>query len=1008
MKIQKSVFRHIITLVLTIVISTVCTLPAYAVKFNENYSLSGSSADKMVTIATAQLGRNGINLGYKNSEGKGDAWCAKFVSDVAKKAGESTAIPYNGGCRQLYNAIIKAGGKEVSSPQKGDIVFFVCTKCKFGSHNNSFEHTGIMSGNGTLYISGNSGGGAGTVLNKTTTSYLHYNPTHKVSTGAIAVKYVRPAYKNSSTNSDTSDNPQYFDCNVQIDWSTGKDVYLYNNPGDSQTVDYFSTGQSLVSKRGAKLSDGTTWYEITARKKDTGKIRDFWLKYDSSRMILKDLSNSEPKPDNVTLTLSKSSFELKPGEQATLNFSFTGNIGYPEVQPDGSGALTDISGSWNADKRSGRATFTAATAGTGSISINLFDKNGNLIISKSASITVSVPETTPAKKPATLTFSPSSLSLDLTNQKSQEVTLTLGGDFSWGDKLYRSVSNPDVVTVDWSNYESGAVFCPVITAKTAGETTLTCSVVDKATGTTRATAQLKITVTPANYTVRYDANGGTNAPTSQSKIAKQDLTLTSDCPKREGFTFAGWAASRNGSVQYQPGDSFTTDKDVTLYAIWEAKNQVSLTLANEAFTVKPGKQATLNFTFTGNISSVDYEIKDTSICEYVDGEWKQSQHRGTLIFRALSSGTTDITIKLFDKTGKVLDSQSASVTVETPQSNASIELSESNINFSSPGETQEIRAITTPSGQEITWSKKIIETLPIPDRNPSAFTMRNTGGEINRIRATEAGIAEVIASMTYAGNTYTASCTVMTPGIYVSALDTTVVKDGDRKIMNIGTTEQFSVYTIPLNRAVRWGSSDPSVATVSNNGAVTAVGSGFAEIRATIDVNGTTYSDSCYVAVPENSSNTGVVYFDTLYPFASDRYTGNEGDSFIDVIGRRNGNVDVNGNSYEHGLTAWIARWNYTAESSWVWNQYSLGGNYKTLTGKVVLIKSYNESNFDTQLTITGDGIPLYSKRLTPDSLPTEEFQINVAGINTLKIELSDNTSVRGGTAFGLANLSLQ
>lgn len=78
------------------------------------------------------------------------------------------------------------------------------------------------------------------------------------------------------------------------------------------------------------------------------------------------------------------------------------------------------------------------------------------------------------------------------------------------------------------------------------------------------------------------------------------------------------------------------------------------------------------------------------------------------------------------------------------------------------------------------------------------------------------------------------------------------------------------------------------------------------------------------------------------------------------------------------------------------------------LAGKVILIKSYNESNFDTQFTIIGDGRTFYSTRLTPDSLPTEEFQINVAGIHTLKIELSDNASVRGGTAFGLANLSLQ
>lgn len=201
MNMKKSVLRHIIAMVFAISILAVCNLPANAANFKENYSLSGNSADKMISIATAQLGRNRSQMGYT------DAWCARFVSDTAIRAGESDAIPYNSGCRQLYNAIIKAGGTEVSTPQKGDIVFFVCTKCTVGSHSDSFEHTGIMLGNNTSYISGNSGGGTGMVLTKSTTSYLHTKPTHKVSTGAITVKYVRPAYKNSSSDSKPSPTP---------------------------------------------------------------------------------------------------------------------------------------------------------------------------------------------------------------------------------------------------------------------------------------------------------------------------------------------------------------------------------------------------------------------------------------------------------------------------------------------------------------------------------------------------------------------------------------------------------------------------------------------------------------------------------------------------------------------------------------------------------------------------------------------------------------------------------
>lgn len=150
-----------------------------------------------------------------------------------------------------------------------------------------------------------------------------------------------------------------------------------------------------------------------------------------------------------------------------------------------------------------------------------------------------------------------------------------------------------------------------------------------------------------------------------------------------------------------------------------------------------------------------------------------------------------------------------------------------------------------------------------------------------------------------------------------------------------------------------------------------------------------------------------LVYLEDLQPINSDRYTGNEGDSFIDKIGRRNGNVDVSGNSYSHGLTAWVARWNSTNEVSWVWNEYDIAGGFGHLQGKIVLIKSYNETDFITKLEIIGDGRILYSIDLTPNSLPTSDLQINVNGVSKLTIKLHDNKSVSGGTAFGLVDFRL-
>ena len=148
-------------------------------------------------------------------------------------------------------------------------------------------------------------------------------------------------------------------------------------------------------------------------------------------------------------------------------------------------------------------------------------------------------------------------------------------------------------------------------------------------------------------------------------------------------------------------------------------------------------------------------------------------------------------------------------------------------------------------------------------------------------------------------------------------------------------------------------------------------------------------------------------YLEDLTPIESDRYTGNEGDSFIDKIGRRNGNTDVQGIYWEHGLTAWVARWNYTSEVSWVWNAYELSQNYNILTGNIVLIDSYNEDNFRTAIEIIGDGKILYNCILTPDILPIMNFNINVAGVDVLKIYLHDLDSVSGGTAFGLSDLCL-
>ena len=86
-------------------------------------------------------------------------------------------------------------------------------------------------------------------------------------------------------------------------------------------------------------------------------------------------------------------------------------------------------------------------------------------------------------------------------------------------------------------------------------------------GTRSASGSISIGA-KTSYTVSYNANGGSGAPSAQTKWHGTALTLSSATPTRVGYTFAGWATSSTGSVAYAAGASYTSNSSVTLYAKW--------------------------------------------------------------------------------------------------------------------------------------------------------------------------------------------------------------------------------------------------------------------------------------------------------------------------------------------------------------------------------------------------------------------------------------------------------
>lgn len=90
----------------------------------------------------------------------------------------------------------------------------------------------------------------------------------------------------------------------------------------------------------------------------------------------------------------------------------------------------------------------------------------------------------------------------------------------------------------------------------------------------------------SKYTVSYNANGGTGAPSSQTKIYGKDLVLSSAVPTRKGYKFLGWGtSSTDTSVDYAPGSKYTKNESITLYAIWKKTENIAI---NQNGTWKKG------------------------------------------------------------------------------------------------------------------------------------------------------------------------------------------------------------------------------------------------------------------------------------------------------------------------------------------------------------------------------------------------------------------------------------
>lgn len=184
-------------------------------------------------------------------------------------------------------------------------------------------------------------------------------------------------------------------------------------------------------------------------------------------------------------------------------------------------------------------------------------------------------------------------------------------------------------------------------------------------GTASASGSIAISA-KTSYAIKYNANGGSGAPSTQTKWHGTALTLSSVKPTRSGYTFQGWATSASGSVVYASGASYTSNAAVTLYAVWTATGTYTVTYNsnggtgapaaqtktyNQALTLSSTKPTMTNHTFKGwgtsaSSTTVAYAAgasytKNASITLYAI--WELSYAKPSItklnVFRSNSSGT---------------------------------------------------------------------------------------------------------------------------------------------------------------------------------------------------------------------------------------------------------------------------------------------------------------------------------------------------------------------------------
>jgi uncharacterized repeat protein (TIGR02543 family) len=120
--------------------------------------------------------------------------------------------------------------------------------------------------------------------------------------------------------------------------------------------------------------------------------------------------------------------------------------------------------------------------------------------------------------------------------------------------------------------------------------------------------------TPTTFMLSYNANGGTEPPTSVEVASGTDVTLSTAGPVRPGYTFDGWSATVGGAKITTQAVTANT----TVYARWTVKNYV-ITYGNNGGTGAPANSSGI-----ATDSSTTIDLTKPTRADYIFTGWNTS------------------------------------------------------------------------------------------------------------------------------------------------------------------------------------------------------------------------------------------------------------------------------------------------------------------------------------------------------------------------------------------------